>query len=107
MTNEQRRTLDAVKRLTVRGVTPTYEQLAQDLGLSGKSAVWRQVQELAQAGYLEVSRGRTGIRLAGPPAHIVAAIAEACSTASANAVGKALPGPALEETVRKAWLEAL
>lgn len=52
MTPRQRECLDAIKRLTVRGVGPTYEQLRVELGVSSKSNVHRLVSALVASGRL-------------------------------------------------------
>ncbi len=42
---------------------PTYDELCQALGLSSRGALHKQIQALVEAGLIESSDGRQGIRL--------------------------------------------
>lgn len=50
--------LDAIRRLTVHGVAPSYDALAAELGLNSKSGVHRRVHAQAALGYLRLRRDR-------------------------------------------------
>lgn len=58
MTPQQKRLLDAIEELTVEGVSPSYEQLMERLGLASKSGVHRLVQALKERGVLSDIPGR-------------------------------------------------
>lgn len=58
MSKEQRRFLNALKRLTVDGVAPSYDELCAELGLSSRSSINRLVHMLERDGHIiVVSRG--------------------------------------------------
>lgn len=65
MTPKQRETLDAIKRLTVDGVGPSFEELMLHLGLKSKNQVFQRIKKLEAGGYLRrpiaksCSRART------------------------------------------------
>lgn len=59
MTPRQRQLLDALQTLTVDGVSPTYDQLCEHLGLASKSGIFRLVEGLVRLGYV---RRVTGCR---------------------------------------------
>ncbi len=50
MTPTERRLCDAIERLTVNGVSPSYDELAQALGLASKSGINRMVTALVAQG---------------------------------------------------------
>jgi len=52
MTPRQKDMLDAIRDLTVDGVSPTYEQLRIKLGIASKSGVCRMVDALERQGYV-------------------------------------------------------
>jgi SOS-response transcriptional repressor LexA len=58
MTPRMQQALDAIRRLTVKGVAPTYDELAADMGLTTKSAAFRIVKLLRERG-LVTSEGGT------------------------------------------------
>lgn len=55
MTPRERECLDAIKRLTVHGVGPTYQEIADHIGLASKSGAHRMVESLEAQGL--VTRG--------------------------------------------------
>lgn len=65
LTSGQHKTLDFIRQYIVReGFAPTLTEIAQGLGISSKGSMHRQVQALAEAGYIELLAGRKrGIRL--------------------------------------------
>lgn len=52
MTNRQADCLRAIEDLTVDGVSPTYDQIAAQIGVTAKSVVHRLVVGLERRGYL-------------------------------------------------------
>ena len=50
MTPTERRLCDAIERLTVNGVSPSYDELAQAMGLASKSGIARMVAALVAQG---------------------------------------------------------
>lgn len=50
MTPVQRSCLDAIRRLTVRGVAPSYDEIADAMGLASKGRVARLIDELESEG---------------------------------------------------------
>ena len=58
MTQAQKNLLEAIRRLTVDGVSPSYEDLAAAVGLKSKSGVVRMVDQLEHAGLIRRRRGR-------------------------------------------------
>lgn len=65
ITYRQRETLDAIKRLTVDGVPPTYQALADELGLVSKGSVHRLVGQLTERGFIERGRHYQSISVVG------------------------------------------
>ena len=65
LTSGQHKTLDFIRQYIVReGFAPTLTEIAQGMGISSKGSMHRQVQALAEAGYIELLAGRKrGIRL--------------------------------------------
>ena len=65
LTSGQHRTLDFIRRyISQKGFAPTLAEIAKGLGVSSKGSVHRQVQALADAGYIELVAGRKrGIQL--------------------------------------------
>lgn len=57
MTPRMKEALDAIRRLTVDGVSPTYRQLKEELGLTGLSAVHRVVHQLRREGLVHFDDG--------------------------------------------------
>lgn len=57
MTPRQKDMLDAIRDLTVDGVSPTYEQLRVHLGIASKSGVNRMIVGLEAQGYLRRLKG--------------------------------------------------
>ncbi len=58
MTPRERDLVEAIRRLTVNGVTPSYDQLVVALGLGSKSGVHRMVGQLVEKGVLRHGHGR-------------------------------------------------
>lgn len=58
MTPLQHRCLEAIKRLTIDGVTPNYQMIMDDLGLPGKASVHRLVHALRDQGVIDFLPGR-------------------------------------------------
>jgi SOS-response transcriptional repressor LexA len=58
LTPRQRDCIDAIERLTVDGVSPTYQALAGELGLGSKSGVFRLLNELEERGWVKRLRDR-------------------------------------------------
>lgn len=69
MTPRMQQAVDAIRRLTVDGVSPSYSELAAELGLTTKSGAFRIVQLLRKRGLVTVTDGaRRSIKLLeGPP----------------------------------------
>lgn len=62
LTKRQSQCLDAIRRLTVDGVPPTYNEIAADIGLASKSGINRLVVGLRERGlvaFLDGHRHRT------------------------------------------------
>lgn len=57
MTPRQKDMLDAIRDLTVDGVSPTYEELRVHLGLASKAGVNRMIEALKRLGYLRSIKG--------------------------------------------------
>lgn len=57
LTHPLRKCLDAIDKLTVDGVPPSYDELAGELGLSSKSGINRLVTELEGRGYVRRQPG--------------------------------------------------
>lgn len=51
--------LDAILRLTVDDVPPSYDELAADLGLKTRSGVWALLNDLKRRGYVDWAPGRS------------------------------------------------
>lgn len=58
MTPRERSLLDAIERLTVDGVVPTYTALARAVGLASKSGIHRMVSSLIEQGHLTRREGK-------------------------------------------------
>lgn len=83
MTREQLRTLDAIRRLTVDGVSPCYREIGVDLGCT-KGNVHRRVTELRRDGFIHFdSRSRSITILTDNPAY-TRPVLEALSTERLN-----------------------
>ncbi len=70
MTPRMQQAVDAIRRLTVDGVPPTYDELAADLGFKSRSAAFRIVKLLQERGLVTTHGGGTkrSIKLVeGPP----------------------------------------
>lgn len=52
MTPRQKQVLDAIRILTVDGVSPTFDQIRNHVGLTSKGEVHRIVTALERSGYL-------------------------------------------------------
>lgn len=91
MTPDQRNCLDALKRLTVDGVSPSYVELAAALGVKSKSGVFRRVAELERLGLVSVDRWRSRgiIVIADNPAYTAAALDALTDNALSNLVDAA------------------
>ncbi|MCK5336529.1 MAG: transcriptional repressor LexA [Gammaproteobacteria bacterium] len=65
LTSGQHKTLDFIRQYIAReGFAPTLTEIAQGLGISSKGSMHKQVQALAEAGYIELLAGRKrGIQL--------------------------------------------
>ncbi|MCK4710944.1 MAG: transcriptional repressor LexA [Gammaproteobacteria bacterium] len=65
LTSGQHKTLDFIRQYIAReGFAPTLTEIAQGLGISSKGSMHKQVQALAEAGYIELIAGRKrGIQL--------------------------------------------
>ena len=65
LTSGQHKTLDFIRQYIAReGFAPTLAEIAIGLGMSSKGSVHKQVQALAEAGYIELIAGRKrGIQL--------------------------------------------
>lgn len=65
LTSGQHKTLDFIRQYIAReGFAPTLTEIAQGLGISSKGSMHRQVQALAEGGYIELHAGRKrGIQL--------------------------------------------
>lgn len=65
LTSGQHKTLDFIRQYIAReGFAPTLTEIALGLGMSSKGSVHRQVQALAESGYIELMAGRKrGIQL--------------------------------------------
>ncbi len=59
-TREMNQTLAAIRRLTVRGVPPTYNELARELGIASRSGAHRRLMALRLAGLVDWVPGRRG-----------------------------------------------
>lgn len=58
MTPVQAKLLETIKRLTVGGVAPSYDELAAAVGVSSKSRVHAMVKRLEAEGRIRMMRGR-------------------------------------------------
>ena len=58
MTPKQEECLKAIRRLTVGGVSPSYDELREALGLTSKSGVHRLVHGLAERGHIVINYGK-------------------------------------------------
>lgn len=93
MTESERNMLDALRRLTEDGVSPTYEELRDALGLSSKSHVHRILHQLRGKGLVtwQPDRHRSLVVLADNPAYAAGALnalsTEALDTIIATASG--------------------
>lgn len=70
MTPRMQQAMAAIRRLTVNGVPPTYDELAADMGFKNRSAAFRIVKFLQERGLVTTHGGGTkrSIRLVeGPP----------------------------------------
>lgn len=76
MTPIQRNCLEAIRRLTAGGVSPSYDQLAGELGLTSKSSVFRLINQLEQQGLVrrDYHRARSITVVADAPAYAPAAL---------------------------------
>lgn len=65
ITSGQHKTLDYIRQYIAKeGLAPTLTEIAQGLGIRSKGSMHKQVQALAEAGYIELIEGRKrGIRL--------------------------------------------
>ena len=65
LTQGQHKTLDFIRQYIAReGLAPTLSEIAIGLGVSSKGSVHKQVQALAEAGYIELLAGRKrGIKI--------------------------------------------
>lgn len=57
MTPKMRECLDAIKRLTVDGVPPSYKMLGEALNIPSQNSVHRLVHELKDRGYITLKPG--------------------------------------------------
>lgn len=58
MTPAEQKCLDAIARLSDRGVSPSFDELRLFLGLKSKSGVHRMVHALAARGYISIASGK-------------------------------------------------
>lgn len=65
LTSGQHKTLDYIRQYIIKeGFAPTLTEIAQGMGTSSKGSIHRQVQALAEAGYIDLLAGRKrGIQL--------------------------------------------
>ncbi len=72
MTPQMKACLDLIQNLTIDGVSPSYEQLREGLGLANKSSVHRLVHALSERGYIALlpHRART-IQIINPDAEAI------------------------------------
>jgi len=65
LTDTQRAVLSFIQRyITIHGVSPKLQEIAEDIGISSRGVAHRYVQALADAGFLSIDKGRhRGIRL--------------------------------------------
>lgn len=69
MTPRQKDMLDAIRDLTVDGVSPTYEQLRVHLGIASKSGVNRMIVALERLGHVRRLKGcRRTVEIISPDA---------------------------------------
>lgn len=89
LTTGQHKTLDFIRRYIAReGFAPTLSEIAEGLGVRSRGSVHRQVQALAEAGYITLLAGRKrGIQLTE---------AEQQSTNSLPLVGRIAAGQPIE-----------
>lgn len=67
MTPKMQKTLEAIQRLTVDGVPPSFDELREDLGLANKSGVHRLLHGLRDHGIIDFLPGRArSIRIINP-----------------------------------------
>lgn len=57
MTPVMKRCLDAIEHLTVDGVSPTFAELGEHLGIASKSRIHRIIHSLAERGYITFKAG--------------------------------------------------
>lgn len=68
MTPRERECLQAIKDLTVDGMTPNYDALAAHLGIASKGGVSRMIESLVAQGYLRKRfRKRGGLTVVDHP----------------------------------------
>jgi repressor LexA len=58
MTPKQRELVDAIERLTVDGVSPTFDQLREALGLASKAPLHARIHRLVAKGLLTIEAGK-------------------------------------------------
>lgn len=67
-TREMNRTLAALRKLTVDGVPPTYDQVARELGIVSRSGVHARLTALREAGLVRWEPSRQGsLRITDDP----------------------------------------
>lgn len=71
MTPRMRECLDAIRRLTVDGVPPSYEELAAELGIASKSNVTRLIHQLRRDGFVTFNAHRArSVEIVGDADHL-------------------------------------
>lgn len=58
LTQKQADCLDAIKRLTVDGVSPSFEELRVDLGYASRHRIWDMLNALEERGHIRRLRNR-------------------------------------------------
>lgn len=107
MTPRLQACLDAIELLTVDGVSPSYQQIADHLGIASKGRVCRMVDDLVSRGRIvRVPRRQRSLRLAGGDGEAVPfdEMAEAVLALSRSA--KALNHDAVRQALTNAYARA-
>lgn len=111
LTHVERRTVDAIRTMTTEanGVPPTYQELANRMGMGSKSTAFRHVQTLVDKGYVVVAEhGSRSIRIAEPPQRMVAALAdEIWDIVSRGSSGSSPAYGDIVKAIRDAWARCL
>jgi SOS-response transcriptional repressor LexA len=63
LTKAQKAMFDAIRKLTVDGVAPTYEELAAHLGIRSRGHIASQLASLRNKGWIEFGRQARSIRI--------------------------------------------